>query len=61
MKVCQAYKFYEIIGDEDKNSIIIIEKTPEIIDSQPEVEENVEGQAENEEEPQGLGKDETLD
>ena len=26
LKVCQAYKFYEIIGDEDKNSIIFYEK-----------------------------------
>ena len=61
LTVGQAFNFYEIIGDEDKNSIIIIEKTPEIIDSQHEVEENVEGQAEIEEEPQGLGEDEGLD
>ena len=61
LTVGQAFNFYEIIGEEDRNSIIIIEKTPEIIDSQPGVEENVEGQAENEEEPQGLGEDESLD
>ena len=61
LMVGHSFNFYEIIGEEDKNSIIIIEKNPEINDNQREVEENGEEIEDDPEGPCGVLSDDCLD
>ena len=61
LTVGQAFKFYDIIGDEDRNSIIIIEKTQETNDNQPDVEGNATNPGEEQDDPGEPPEDDELE